>query len=338
MDHCRRMEAQLADKRRTSPSDELLGQARVAGGDPTAPGAFEPRSPTDAYLGRTGEDVINDDRDDRGDLDAAAIAEQLLEAGQITPSTTDPVDVDGDDESTAQTGASALPSWAADPPRPGPPRAVVTGTDLAERPADVASIGKSDAAMAHEIEDFGEDRWSTPTNEWEQREAAKRAKVQRRFDVPVPRLRSMISLALFGFVALGFIVSLVDGREPIANAAVGECFIVGEADEIDEVPVVDCTEPHDSELFARIDVSTLGATYPGEDPMFDWLFDECVARFPGYVGESYEASRYWIDMFIPTVDAWRDGDHTGLCTLVVLDDNLDVVSVTGTGRASTANA
>ena len=192
--------------------------------------------------------------------------------------------------------------------------------------------------MASDTEEVGEDRWSTATTEWEQREAARRAKEQRRFDVPVPRLRSLISLALFGFVALGFIVSLVDGREPIADAAVGECFIVGDADEIDEVPVVDCTEPHDSELFARVDVSTLGTTYPGEETMFDWLFDECVERFPDYVGESYQASRYWIDMFIPTTDAWRDGDHTGLCTLVVLDDDLDVVSVTGTGRASTANA
>ena len=331
----------MVDKRRTSPSDELLGQARVVGGDPTAPGAFEPRSPTDAYLGRTRDDATNDDRGGgtgRGDLDAATIAEQLLEAGQITPSIIESASFDRDDEPVSLSGASTLPSWAADPPRPGPPRAVVSSTEVTERPTDVASMGEPPVAMAGDTEEIGEDRWSTPTTEWEQREAAKRAKEQRRFDVPVPRLRSIISLAVFAFFALGFIVSLVDGREPIANAAVGQCFIVGEAEEIDEVPVVDCTEPHDSELFARVDVSTLGTTYPGEDTMFEWLFDECVTRFPDYVGESYEASRYWIDMFIPTTDAWRDGDHTGLCTLVVLDDDLDVVSVTGTGRASTANA
>ena len=338
----------MADKRRSSPSDELLGQARVAGGDPTAPGAFEPRSPTDAYLGRTGDDAVTDERAERagrGDLDAATIAEQLLEAGQITPSPTEAVDVatgsvavDRDEDPMSHAAASALPSWAVDAPRPGPPRTGGDGTDPTDRSARVASFREPDTAMTQETEYLGEDRWSTPTTEWEQREAAKRAKEQRRFDIPVPRLRSIISLAVFGFFALGFIVSLVDGREPIANAAVGDCFIVGDADEIDEVPVVDCTEPHDSELFARVDVSTLGATYPGEDTMFDWLFDECVARFPGYVGESYEASRYWIDMFIPTTDAWRDGDHTGLCTLVVLDDDLAVVSVTGTGRASTANA
>ena len=118
----------MADKRRTSPSDELLGQARVAGGDPTAPGAFEPRSPTDAYLGRISDDAPNDDRDrrtGRGDLDAAAIAEQLLEAGQITPSSIEAVDVDRDDDPMSPAGSSTLPSWAADPPRPGPPRAVV---------------------------------------------------------------------------------------------------------------------------------------------------------------------------------------------------------------------
>ena len=331
----------MADRRRTSPSDELLGQARVAGGDPTAPGAFEPRSPTDAYLGRTRDDVPTDDRDGRagrGHLDAAAIAEQLLEAGQIAPSTPDSVGADRNDDPMSSAGASTLPSWAADPPRPGPPRAFASSTEVTERPTDVASKGERPVTMAGDTEEVGEDRWSTPTTEWEQREAARRAKEQRRFDVPVPRLRSIISLAVFGFLALGFIVSLVDGREPIANAAVGQCFIVGDADEIDEVPVVDCTEPHDSELFARVDVSALGTTYPGEDTMFDWLFDECVTRFPDYVGESYEASGYWIDMFIPTTDAWRDGDHTGLCTLVVLDEDLDVVSVTGTGRASTANA
>jgi hypothetical protein len=331
----------MADKRRTSPSDELLEQARAAGGDPTAPGSFEPRSPTDAYLGRTGGDVSADDRGgeaDRGDLDAATIAEQLLAAGQIATPTADVASSDRNSEPMSHAGASTLPSWATGPPRPGPPKSAVSGPDVSQRPADVASLREPEAGMAREAEDVGEDRWSTPTTEWEQREAARRAKEQRRFDIPVPRLRSLISLAVFGFFALGFIVSLVDGREPIANAAVGECFVVGDADEIDEVPVVDCTEPHDSELFARVDVSTLGTAYPGEDTMFEWLFDECVARFPDYVGESYEASRYWIDMFIPTTDAWDDGDHTGLCTLVVLDDDLEVVSVTGTGRAPTANA
>lgn len=85
-------------------------------------------------------------------------------------------------------------------------------------------------------------------------------------------------------------------------------------------------------------MSELGFVYPNEDLMFDWLFIECIERFPAYVGEPYESSSYWIDMFIPTADGWDDGDHIGLCTIVVVDEDLNTQVTTGSARGAANNA
>ncbi|MGI9665715.1 MAG: septum formation family protein, partial [Acidimicrobiia bacterium] len=179
--------------------------------------------------------------------------------------------------------------------------------------------------------------WDSASTEWLEREARMAAKKERRFDVPVPRLRTFISLGIFLVVALPVLIGIFDGKEAIQEAGVGDCFVSAGAIEIDQVAILDCSEAHDTEVFAVVDATSLGSSYPGEDPLFDWLFDECHAQFSAYTGESYQTSRYWIDAFIPTDDAWRLGDHEGLCTLVVLDDDMDMQMTTGSGRR-TANA
>ena len=148
----------------------------------------------------------------------------------------------------------------------------------------------------------------------------------------------LVSLAAFVFVFGGMIWNLIDGREPIQDVAVGDCFIAGEAEEIQQVPIVDCTRKHDSELFAKVDMVGMGSTYPGDEVMFEWLFERCLEEFPAYVGEPYESSEYWIDMFIPLEDGWGDGDTTGLCTLVLVDDELNIRTVSGSGRNAANNA
>ena len=337
----------MGNDRRPSPSDELVGRARAdVQGDGTAPGTFQPTSPADSYYTERGDEF--DDARPSGDaaLDAASIAAELLEAGQIDGADTEPEPAE---EPATDAGASSLPSWALDSPSaPTPDSAIPSMAQApsappvppaAASPAPDAPVDWDAPAGFDDVVAGEADPWSTPTTEWERRQAERMAKQQRRFDIPVPGLRSLVSLGVFAFFAIGFIVSLVDGREPIADAAVGDCFIVGEALEIEEVEVVACSEPHDSELYARIDmVPAFGTSFPGEDPAFDWLFEECLERFPNYTGESYEESRYWIDMFIPTIEAWDDGDYVGMCTLVVVDEDLNIVTSTGSGRGSPDNA
>jgi len=37
-------------------------------------------------------------------------------------------------------------------------------------------------------------------------------------------------------------------------------------------------------------------------------------------------------VFTPTINGWDDGDRTGLCTVVLVDENLDVRPALGTAR------
>lgn len=328
----------MGDRRRPSLSDELLGRARAGTGDGSDTADFTPTSPADEYYARTfADDDPEPDVSPDEPLDAAAIADELLEAGQIR---TAPVDESGPEPAIAH-GESSLPRWAADDPPVEPD--VLRSGDTPSRAVDTdASVESRGGFQEPGLDDViaGEgDRWATPTSEWEQREAERAARAENRFDIPVPRLRTLVSLAVFGFFAIGVLVPIFSGLEPIADATVGDCFTVGEALEVDDIEVVSCSEPHDSELFLRVDmVPAFGTSLPDDDRAFDWLFEQCLEAFPAYTGESYEESRYWIDMFIPTADAWQGGDHTGMCTLVVFDDDLNLTTTSGSGRAGGSSA
>jgi hypothetical protein len=177
------------------------------------------------------------------------------------------------------------------------------------------------------------DRWSTSSEAWDSR-----PKPTPKRQIQVPRARALVSMAMFAIFGLVFAVNLLDGREPVQDLAIGDCFTVGEAEEINDVPVVDCTQEHDSELFARVTITGFGGTYPSDDAVFEWLFDECLDEFPRYVGEPYESSNYWIDMFIPTEASWGDGDRIGLCTAIVVDEDLNIQTSTGSAVQARANA
>jgi hypothetical protein len=328
----------MGDRRRPSLSDELLGRARAGTGSGSDTEDFAPRSPADEYFSRNlaggdPEPVASPDEP----LDAAAIADELLEAGQITSEAND----EPRREPAIERGESSLPSWATDdPPAAGKPLRPDDTPSPVIGPAETVEPGREplDAGFDEVIAGEG-DRWATPSAEWEQREAERRARAEQRFDIPVPRLRTLVSLAVFGFFAIGVLIPIFSGLEPIADATVGDCFTVGEALEVDDIEVVSCSEPHDSELFLRVDmVPAFGTSLPDDDRAFEWLFEQCLEAFPAYTGESYEESRYWIDMFIPTADAWQGGDHTGMCTLVVFDDDLNLTTTSGSGRAGGSSA
>ena len=185
-----------------------------------------------------------------------------------------------------------------------------------------------------EVVEVEADPWTTATPEWEAYHAERQARRQarNRFDVPVPNMRALIGIAVLGFFALPVLFNVFSGTEHISSLGVGDCFTAGDAYEIENVPVVDCSEEHDSELFATVDAVALGPSYPGEDFLFEWAFEECLVEFEGYVGEPYEDSPYYVETLIPLEDGWGEGDHIVMCTVVVVDSNLNVVVTTGSRR------
>ena len=146
-------------------------------------------------------------------------------------------------------------------------------------------------------------------------------------------LRRLVPVAFLVFFGITWLVDLTDGKDPIDSIAVGSCFIVGEALEVEQVEVLDCSETHDAELFATVEIIGF-SSHPGDDALWDWMYDACVDEFPAYVGEPYETSEYWIDTFIPTESGWSDGDRTGMCTIVVVDDDLNIRTSTGSARGA----
>lgn len=338
----------MTDSRNPSPSDKLLGKARgdvVDGG--SDPSDFVPSSPADTYFphGFGDADGLQDDpkaTEPGTELTAEDIAAELMAAQQLRAPDPLPDPPASGDEGDGEEPSATLPEWAVGssaPPPPSAPEYLAPSSTTAPLEAPAAA----DPSYPDADDGPVKDRWTTPTEEWEEYQAKKAALQAPRSTVQVPRfsfprgrtLAALIGLTIFG---ISFLINQFDGKEAIADAAVGDCFIAGAELEINQVPVVDCSKKHDSELFAKVSMSELGFVYPDEDLMFDWLFVECIDRFPGYVGEPYESSSYWVDMFIPTPDGWDDGDHIGLCTIVVVDDDLNTQVTTGSARGTANNA
>jgi hypothetical protein len=346
-----------SDGRRPSSSEELVRHANeVASGGVAEADEFTPQSPADSYriegIGTpTGTSSASATPDARP-LTAEEIAEELAAvAAESEPSSSPHEPVPGafeTQEGPAGVGASSLPDWAVG--ASAAPTAYTKGQpegSLTQRLKQLSSPSVDAVATNEERENppgdawqevpdlppVAGDRWSTSSDAWESR-----PKPTQKRQIQVPTARSFVSLAVFAIFGLVFVVNLLDGREPVQNLAIGDCFTVGEAEEINDVPVVDCVEEHDSELFARVTITAFGGAYPSDDAIFEWLFDECLDQFPDYVGEPYESSNYWIDMFIPTEASWGDGDRIGLCTAIVVDDELNIQTSTGSAVQSRANA
>lgn len=124
-------------------------------------------------------------------------------------------------------------------------------------------------------------------------------------------------------VVLGFgAFSLLDSSKTVDDIAVGDCMNIPEEDVFSTVDTIDCSEPHDLEVFALVDLSIAGsafssvAAYPGDDPVYETAFDLCWDAFEPYVGVPYEDSALYMDAFTPTLEGWDErGDRIANCVL-----------------------
>ena len=85
------------------------------------------------------------------------------------------------------------------------------------------------------------------------------------------------------------------------------------SDEVSSVPVVDCSEAHDSEAYASIIMPD--GDFPGEDAVTAAAEDGCLAEFEGYVGIPYDDSSFEVSFYFPTEGSWSGGDREILCTV-----------------------
>ena len=146
------------------------------------------------------------------------------------------------------------------------------------------------------------------------------------------KLWIVVVLAIGGFALFTFL----DGSKTVDEIAVGDCLNTPEDDIFFEIDPIDCTEEHDLEVFALVDLSTVGpdfslaASYPGDDTVYDAAINECWEEFERYVGVPYEESVLFMDAFTPTVEGWNEVDDRVVNCVVfeVNDSQTEIVKST----------
>ena len=110
---------------------------------------------------------------------------------------------------------------------------------------------------------------------------------------------------------------------------VGACFDDSAEEQVSSVPEVDCSEPHDNEVFAVFDY-TDSDTFPGSSAMNEAAQNLCIAQFENYVGLSYEESSFGVFPITPTQESWDGGDREIICALY----NPDLSKLTGSMKGT----
>lgn len=80
---------------------------------------------------------------------------------------------------------------------------------------------------------------------------------------------------------------------------------------IENLPVVPCTEPHDGEVFAEFPIS--GSAFPGDAAVTTQAEEGCVERLRNFAPEAAEDPNTQLYYLHPTAASWLTGDRDVLC-------------------------
>ena len=101
------------------------------------------------------------------------------------------------------------------------------------------------------------------------------------------------------------------------------------AQDLTEIPAVDCAFPHQSEVFAEILLDD--GDFPGVDRLVEQAVNQCEAEFGRFIGIDYRQSQLSYHFYYPTARTWSEGDRSLFC--VVFDPGVDSVgSLEGVAR------
>lgn len=110
-----------------------------------------------------------------------------------------------------------------------------------------------------------------------------------------------------------------EGEVGALSLQVGDCLDSAVQTEVDQVPVVPCAEPHDSEVFALFDLPD--GDFPGAEAVIEEAETGCAGdRFSDYVGIEYLQSQYLISYLLPTEQTWDAVDDREIVCLVTGPD------------------
>ncbi|WP_382305211.1 septum formation family protein [Herbiconiux sp. UC225_62] len=110
----------------------------------------------------------------------------------------------------------------------------------------------------------------------------------------------------------------------VFTLSVGQCLNDTDGTEVTEVPIVDCADEHDFEVYGEFELA--GDEYPGDDAIDEQADAQCLDLFQPFVGISYDDSVYGYTYFTPTEGSWTDGDDRLVSCLIGMPNE----KVTGT--------
>ena len=118
--------------------------------------------------------------------------------------------------------------------------------------------------------------------------------------------------------------------QPVLRLDVGDCLMDQSTPiggDLVDVPLIDCQQPHESEVYAEIVME--GTGFPGVDDVMNTAIAQCLAEFDTFVGIDYSSSALDFSYYYPTPSSWAVGDRSIFC--VVFDPG---VLTTGTLEGS----
>lgn len=134
-------------------------------------------------------------------------------------------------------------------------------------------------------------------------------------------------------VPLAVLLAACSGN--VFDLAVGDCFDDGDlevgtgVEEVGAVPMVDCSQPHDNEVYAVVELDP--GSFPGDEGVALRADEVCLEKFEPFVGLDYASSVLDIGWFVPTADSWEAGDRTIACFVYRLDLEKVTGSLSGSG-------
>ena len=105
--------------------------------------------------------------------------------------------------------------------------------------------------------------------------------------------------------------------EDVFVLGIGDCINEWSADDdenVSSVPKIDCSEPHDREVYYEGTLDESGP-YPAGDALNDMVNEGCVDAFEDFVGTDYVESALDFSSLMPTEDGWEQGDREYLCLI-----------------------
>ena len=108
--------------------------------------------------------------------------------------------------------------------------------------------------------------------------------------------------------------------------------------EVEDLPLIDCAEPHSHELYAMVryeqaEDEESSDLYPGEAELETFSEGACLTEFEPFVGISFFDSELYFSWIIPSLDGWNDEDDRDvLCVLGRFDSSKMEGTAEGSAR------